>query len=373
MANHSISGQTQKVDRAQQRIAAGTVGGTALGPRSVLGKSINSVVDDQDPAIVYGSYEGLGDGLITVGKGRANGIDSSGTYTYLSEVGSAIQYKFSGTSIGILGRVGSSTSYAGFLDGTITIYVDGVRQRGKVPQFSYLDYSTYADYPDYGPSETDTTWYVDDITDFTIGEYYIIDDEVIQVLGRTSLSGNRGTIAVARAQENTQAAPHNSTKAIWAWASKIALQGDTTYDIAWRRLLWYVPRLPEGEHIITIVVDNSLTTNSTFVFDGFLVGSLIGNENMNIEYGTVTFSSTTYGNSDANGYVGLPTLSTRSGTTIIGLIGFQQISPDPNGANAMFKINFTPDFDNVGYDLVDGPGSSAWTVQFVFAYISESV
>ncbi len=371
MALNIIDGQSSANDLSAQRVGFGTMGGDHVVPRGLGGKTINSIVDDQDSRVSFVKVRGITTGSDPFGYSvfRQSSFDSTGTFTQLGKFTGFIPqgalFNFTGTSIGVLGQYGTV--------GSIRVYIDGIETKGKLPVFNQLSAFWYSGANNNTLNPTDTRIYLGSTTGLPATNGAIcIEREVITYATLVPAGTDPAYLdGCTRGAFNSTATTHPSTSTVYLWDSRVNLSSGS--DFGTRKVLWINHLLDNGPHQIVVAVtdDNNIGGNNYFNFDGFLTGPLIGQGSMSIEYGTVTLSSSAFGNTNANGYVYLNALQTRGEVAIVGTIGINQLSPSPNGSN-MFKLGVNSIGNGVEFYLANGPANSAWTVQILFAYIGEN-
>jgi hypothetical protein len=199
----------------------------------------------------------------------------------------------------------------------------------------------------------------------------LIDSELITYSGKASntLTGcTRGT-------GGTTAAAHNWSAIVYKWDSTAGLNfgaGAVTTsagNYATEQLVWFNPFLSPGHHQVTVVVIESASiAGYNFWFDGFVVGPLVGAQSIFRNIATATISATT----NAGGYADVGALTTRTGISIIGVLGYDQVSPAP-GAAAFPDLAITDDGNGAPSFYFMGAATTAYVIRVCFIYIGETI
>lgn len=375
MSVWKVSGSTPQIDIKTSPNQLGTVGGDHVVPFSIGGGGMSSFVDNEDPRVVPASYTSLGgDGSAPLTYLRAGSFDLQGTAIYFTEQYTGARFTFKGSTIGVLARTYPGSS--GF-----RVYVDGVPTKGRVFSFTQLSGSVYV--PGTPLSSSATTITVESTTGFDSAGSILIGKEVIDYTGKTATTFTGCT----RGAENTVAASHAWTEVVYKWSYDVPLstgESGLAFDFSNRQLVYYNPFLSEGEHYIDVVLNSVADpfVGYSVMLDGFIVGPVVGTRQIYSNVGTLTLSSTDgFGNTDVNGYIDLGTLTTPRNVTLMGVLGFNQITPSAIGTGVLFKLEVYPGhpasgpftYSTPAFRLVDGPASSAWTIQLIFSYIGESI
>ena len=357
---HSIGGNINSHDVRVDRIAAGTVGGEHMVTRSIQGGKLTSLVDNTDPRLVYGI---VGSGTATFSSSITGAFTKNGSVVYTSTTNGAIQLRFNGNSIGMLGSV------APLGDPEFYVYIDGALSYGRSPVASPISFTAGTDTPSSPAIDDDsTTITVVDGTLYTSSGYVLVDNEVIQY---SSISGNTLTIQ-ARAQFDTAQTDHNYTATVYQWTNVFSCYSPDSFSN--QKLLFYNPFLASGPHLITLVCSGG----GRLYFDGFITGPLIGASSMSIEFGTLLVTGTT----SANGHLEIGRLTTsNTNVQLFGIVGYSQTTPDTttDTTNTMAKLGFYYDGGDASFEtqpilyLHNGPGASAIAVMITIAYIGETI
>lgn len=365
-------GNTSKADVRSEAIGLGTVGGDHVVPFSIGGGGISSFVDNEDPRVVPASYSSLGgDGSATLTYNRSASFDLQGTTLIFTEQYTGARFTFKGSTIGVLSRTFPGSS-------PFRVYIDGQLTAGRVFVFASLDSATYG--PTTPLSSSATTITVDDTTNFDSSGTILIGDEQITYSGKTATTFTGCT----RGANGSTAAEHAWTEIVYKWTYDVPLSTGaalgSNFDFSSKQLVYYNPYLSDGEHYIDVVMVDKADdfVGFNFILDGFIIGPVVGARQIYHTIGTTTLTSTTYGNSNASGYVDLGTFSTRKDVTIIGILGLNQISPSPISGSAKFQLqpyNYSTvtNLGRIGFEMTNGPANSAWTVQIIWSYIGESI
>jgi len=285
-----------------------------------------------------------------------------GTYVYSSDANAAIQLKFQGSSVGIIGMANA------FGDSAATVYVDGQVAYGRIPTMAplYFTPGSAMSTPVVTDDSTTVTAYIP--TGFASSGYIIIGDEVIKY---SSLSGNNFTIS-ERGAFGTKQVDHYMNETVYQWSNVLSFYNSSGNSTG--QLLWYNPFLAAGPHTITVVCSGG----GKVYFDSFVVGSLIGASSMALQVGTLTTSCTT----SANGHGEFNIIQTsNTDVQLVGVIGYAQTSPDAYSDNAttMGKLGVKWPTSSGSLDALpvfyihNGPASTTVTVQITFAYIGETI
>lgn len=361
MALHSIGGNVTSSDVRADRIAAGTVGGEHIVPKSVGGNRNNALVDNLDPRLVYGI---VGSGTATFTTELTGQFSRQASLVTTSTANAAIQLRFQGNSIGI---IGAATPYG---DSAAYVYIDGAVAYGRIAVSTVINFSVGTGATLSTPAITDdtTTFVLNSTTGFSSSGYLLIDDEVIQY----TLSGSTVTI-VARAQFNTNKSDHLYSATVYQWSNVVSFNNTT--DFINGKLLFYNPFLANGPHTVTLVCSGG----GKVYFDGYLIGPQIGASNIAIETGSVTISGLS---TSGNGHADIGSLvSNNSDVQVISIFGYQQTSPDASTdtATTMSKLGVKyatalGDFDSQPYLFIhNGPGSTSVTLRVTFVYIGGTI
>lgn len=351
MANHSIGGQTQRFDRAQQRIAAGTVGGEHTVPYGIAGSGVTGTIDDSDPRIEYGTFDGTTfttidqSTMVTNGQlsvGYAYDGPAGGTYHSLNTSGVACKFKFIGSQIGIM--IGMHQNGAAF-----QVYIDGQLAKGRLSYFSPL--ATFAT----TVSATDTTIPVfnGDGLLSAAGEV-CIGNEIISYASKDAYN----LYGCTRGLYGTTAAEHQAQETVYSWANTpTADYSSNMYGS--RRIPWSNHLLAPGEHEIIVVHNGTGTVD----FDGFVISEIVSARNIRTFIDTWTWTGPT----DANGFANIGPLNTLSPQDIvqIGYIGHTQTSPTTAaGASTLAKlaVRATGTSSLPYYYIHGGPPSTSVTI-----------
>jgi len=373
MSNHLIDGNTKATDVRDQRIAGGTVGGDHFVPASINALTLNAIVDDQDSRITYGNVAPLNTNpTITTTLSRATLFDIQNTATHLGQgssgYGQGAVFHFTGSAIGILGRLSPSS-------GSVRVFIDGKETAGRTSTWAQLNFSTYGTSP---LNATDTTIRVDSADTYLASSGAVmIDDEIIIYTGisgtgtSAALTGcTRG--ATTNGISQSVASTHTATAIVYAWASRIPLNFASTVDYSFRKLLWYNALLPAGPHKIVFACtdDNGLTGIYDVMFDGFLLGKVIGSSALSLEYGTAELTATTDAAGTANLGLGF---STRTGVAYLSILGYHQLLPatGPGSSVTMAKVGIQGDGFNPNFYLCNGPASTTISMQLWFCWLTE--
>lgn len=359
MSIHTVGGKTSQFDY-RERIAAATIGGEHVVPRSQTAHSVAAIVDDADPAITYGTYGGSFGSFTSF---ASEGYTHRGTQTIIGST-SDIQYSaasmnFNGSSMGVMG---GTNPYSGIM----RVYIDGVAASGRLPLSINLNISLITNSSQPVVSATDMT-----ITTLTIPAGFAASGTILLGNELITYSSKTGTdfIVSARGAGGTTAQAHYASETVYAWGAAIDLGTTTAYTN--KRLLWYNPFLSPGLHTIMIVVETGFTTYSRIYFDGFITGSLVGASNLFTQTGTITCAVSTDGNghSDVGGIV-----ANNSDVSIIGILGFTQTNCETTNAIVMAKLGVRYQPDGSPYFYVhNGPLSSSITLLITFMFIGETL
>lgn len=326
MANHSISGQTQKVDRAQQRIAAGTVGGDHILNSSIAGKNLNSIASVFDNRLSYGGSWYVSSTVFAE--------DYLGYQAISYVAGSTATLSFTGTSIAIVGQ----TSNQG---GRFDVYIDGELAQGMVNSATVLAASYYTA---GGLNATDTEILVASVGDLATSGIVQIDDEQIYYSGVNTVTET--LTGCIRGYNNTVAEIHNAATTVTQVNSVVETYSE--YGMQ-RIILWRTNRLSPGDHTLRIVMRTDYSSSATptiqIYINGFIIGGVLGasNINTNIRYIKVTSVST-----DGNGNTGIigfsPSDSNQQLLVMLGaypISGCNRVLPmfEPNSRSYVFNTN----------------------------------
>lgn len=360
MSLWSIDGNRPTLDVRQDRIAAGTLGGEHMVPRSIGGKKVSGVIDDSDPRIIYGYAAGYGVSSGTFSFYATTDFVYGGTQTVVGGLtgtgtpGSAAQITFKGTSIGVLGSFNPDS-------GTMRIYIDGVETKGRLPNYTGIKLpSSYAN-----PIITATATSIPALNtaSFPSSGYIYLGGEVIQYASKTGISFDGCT-------RGTAATIHNANETIYLWDSSIGL-----YSAGYgsRQILYYNPLLSEGSHTITIIAETNATSgNARIYFDGFVTGSLIGATNVLTQLATFSFTGVA---TDGNGHVDLGGfVANNNDIARLSLLGYSQTNCETTNTTIMGTLGVRYGTDGqVFYYLHNGPISATINIILSFAFIGETI
>lgn len=377
MALSKLNGENQAQDFQQQRPSFGTLTGEHILNGSVDNTSIAGLVDDQDPSIIYGFNPDFGGVPYTLTASSNTPWDVKGSSTLLPVLGAAVQYFFKGTSIGIVGRFNKFSA-------NLRVYIDGVETPGRALTYCGLQGDAAAT-PNYysinNPlTDTATTIYTDVNSPqnlFGPGPGVVqIGDEQIAFTTASTLGGRGVLSGCVRGVNGTVAASHTWEQSIYLYTSRPSAFGDLIGNYGTGQLIWLKNNLPDGDHRITVLVmDDSSTGNTKFWFDGFMNGPIIGSSQIYRTIATVTKTVTTDANGFANLYPTGTVMGVRTGQSVIGLMGYNQIAPDPKLGATLAKLICYPDATTQipTYAIVNGSASTAYTIQLVLSYLSDVV
>lgn len=358
MANHSVAGQTQRFDRSQQRIAAGTVGGEHAIPSSIPGTGVAGFVDDSDSRVTYGTFDGTTftaidqDTMVTNNQLYVNyaynGL-AGGTNHVLRAINVACKFKFTGTQISVL--VGLNAAGANF-----KVYIDGQLAKGRLAYFSPL--ATYTT----NISATDTTIPVlTTATLFSGSNEICIGNEIISYTTKDAYT----LYGCTRGLYGTTATSHDPIETVFSWSDTPNSIYGTDY-FASRRVAWSNHLLTPGEHEIIIVQ----TGSGNVAFDGFLTSETVSGKNIRTFIDTWQYSGTT----DVNGFMEIGVLSSLNPEDVIqiGYLGHTQTTPTTAaGASTLGKlaVRATGTSSLPYYYYHGGPASVSVTVAVYAIYI----
>lgn len=326
MANHSIRGETQRIDRAQQRIANGTVGGEQIMNSSIAGKNLNSIASVFDNRL---SYDGSWYVSSTVFAEDYLGYQA---ISYLA--GSSATLSFTGTSIAIVGQ----TSNQG---GRFDVYIDDELAYGMVNSATTLAASYYTA---GGLNATDTEILVASVGDLASSGIVQIDDEQIYYSGVNTVTET--LTGCIRGYNDTVAEIHNAATTVTQVNSVVETYSE--YGMQ-RIILWRTNRLAPGDHTLRIVMRTDYSSSAIptiqIYINGFIIGGVLGasNINTNIRYIKVTSVST-----DGNGNTGIvgfsPADSNQQLLVMLGaypISGCNRVLPmyEPNSRSYVFNTN----------------------------------
>lgn len=361
MSVWSLNGQTPRSDVRAERIAAGTVGGEHTVPRGLVGRNVTSIIDDTDPRITYGTYTG---GAAGFGLYGSLSFAQLGTQTVIGDDGSAkgtagaaAHTAFTGTSIGVMG---STNPYSG----TMTVLIDGVVTPGRVPVFVSLHVPSNVNAPAVLAADATINTLAIPAAIPSTG-VLMLGGELIAYSGKTSTSFTGCT----RGYKGTIAGDHYANETVYLWDSSVDLGTTTNYGN--KRLLYYNPFLAPGDHTITIYSSSGFTTYNLIYFDGFIVGSLLGSQNIFTQTGTITASVTT----DGNGHCDIGTIvSNNSDVSIIGILGYSPDNTETSNTTPMAQLGIKYAQSGEPYFYIhNGPASTTFNVLISFTYIGESL
>lgn len=356
---HSIGGQVNSTDVRMDRIAAGTVGGEQVVPSSIRGGRMASLVDNMDARITYGVY---GSGSVSFTSVITSAFSRMGTYVFSSSANAAIQLKFDGNSVGVVGMANQ------FGDSAASVYIDGVAAYGRIPTMTTFRFPSdfVINTPAIDDDTTNITAY--STSGFSASGYLIIGDEVIKY---SSISSG-DFIIEERGAQGTKKVDHNVNETIYQWSNVLSFYNSSGNSTG--QLLWYNPFLANGPHTVTIVCSGG----GKVYFDSFVVGSLIGASSMALQVGTLTTSCST----SANGHGEFNIIQTSNADVqLVGVIGYAQTSPDAYSDNAttMARLGVKWPTSSGSLDALpvfyvhNGAAGTTVTVQITFAYIGETI
>jgi hypothetical protein len=366
MSIYSVDGKRPSADVRAERIAAGTVGGEHAVPRSFVGQNVASIIDDADPAIIYGT---VGSASASFTGFAAEGYTYKGTQTIIGGydaslvdkgvADSAAQLTFNGTSIGVLGGTNP-------FSGTMKVYIDGVLTAGRLPTSVALNVSLAT-----GPNAPIVTPTDMSITTLAIPSNFASAGTILIGKELITYSSKTGTVFTVsqRGAFGTTATNHYANETVYMWGSSTDLSSSTDY--ANKRLLYYNPFLSPGEHTITIVVAAGATGYTHIYFDGFVTGSLVGASNLFTQTGSITATLAL----DANGHCDIGgVVSNNSDVSIVGVLGYTQTDCEASTTNAMVRIGTRYLTDGSPYLYAhNGTAGANVTVVITFMFIGESL
>lgn len=370
MAYNKLNGETSANDIRLERISAGTLGGEHVVPHSLVGTNVTSVVDDADRRITYGSF----DGSATFNTYVGNFAAQNSTITKMNGIDDAIEFRFKGTRLGILGSVTPD-------GGVLTVYVDGVEMPGRTSATGIVQPSLV------GPNQpavlsTDTEINIaNGIGNFAPGGGLArIGSEIISYsntfepgIGSTgSFNSRPGFLqGVVRGLYGTVAEDHYRYETVHTWDHTIDV---SSIDYSFRKLLWYNDKLEPGEHrvVVRMVSTGSANGGTTFFFDGFVLGSLIGASNVFTLVETLTTTFTTDGNGHKD--IGYMTLQ-RSDVSLISALPSSITHAETSNTTAMGNIGWRFN-TGVNAPLIyyhNGPANTVVTVKLNLVYLGETI
>ena len=378
MALIAVNGGLTDHDESNERMGAGTIGESHMILGGSKGNSLNAIIDDQDPRITYGAVRAEGGPTITSFTAvRQTTFDFNGSYTQITSAGSGFTCIFNGTSIGILGRMGLNSSQ-------LHVYIDGVLAPGRTLANTALGLKYAASVAPL--NTTDTTIQV--IAPFTSGSgsnitagSFVIDNEIISYTGYDSVNTN--FTGCTRGAFGTTPATHAWSSMLYAYSSTVPLNFGPTLSPSFstEQIVYYNPFLSPGDHRITVAVVGDPNTgpvgNIYFGFDGLLVGSMIGSRSILRSIGSVIINSLV---TDGAGRADVGALSTRTGVSVIGFLGYNVVSGPtnpliyclPDGGGTQPNTLQSTGQDSPAYRLI-GQASSTYSVQLIFSYLGESL
>lgn len=371
MAIWSIDGKTPQADVREQRIHAGTIGGEHAVNKSFTSNAVNAVIDDADPRILYAVYNAATADFTAT---RISTFDYDGSTHWFRSLGAAAQMRFTGTSIAVMARTNVNS-------GSMQVFIDGVATVGRILQWDNLDQTTYTvTNPNLSISATSIVLQsVTFLGGATSGELMIGSE-------RITFTGVTGTTLTGctRGANGSTASTHVWTEMVYAmsWVASCFSDPSDGPNLSTGRIVYYNPFLSPGEHTILIVaINNPVAMQQGFWFDGFVTGTLLGARHIARQVGTVMFRATT----NASGFVEFGALTTRTGVSTMGLLGYNQISSGGgtypnlvcigNGGSSVTNTDGSVSWDSgssPSYAL-QGSASTTYTVQAFFTYIGESI
>lgn len=326
MAQHSIGGQVNKLDLAQQRIAAGTVGGDQIMNSSIAGKNMNSIASTFDNRLTYTGSWYVASTVFAE--------DYLGFQAISYTAGSSATLNFTGTSIAIVGQ----TSDQG---GRFDVYIDDELAYGMVNSATVLAASYYTS---GGLNATDTTIYVASVGDLASSGIVQIDDEQIYYSGVDTIAET--LTGCIRGYNNTAAAIHNAATTVTQVSSMVETY--SAYGMQ-RIILWRTNRLVPGDHTLRIVMrtdyNSSAIPTIQIYFNGFIIGGILGASNINTNIRYITVSSvSTDGNGNTNIVGFSPADSNQQLLVMLGaypISGCNRVLPmyQPNSRSYVFNTN----------------------------------
>lgn len=365
MALWSRDGEVQVVDAQSDRTQSGTIGGTHVVAGGISSKKFVSIIDDDDSSITYASVvqEG-GPSSVTLVTTREQTFDTNGTTTYMNQVGAGFVSHFSGTSLGVLGRINAQSS-------GIRVYIDGKLTAARVHNWVRLNTAVYSILNPL--SATANSIFVLANPNSSIG-IVLIDNELISYTGYDAVQ--HILTGCTRGVQGTAAVSHTYAAEVYQWDTTVTVGYSSGQDFDTAALVWYNPFLSPGAHSVTVAVVavNGYTTG--FWFDGLVVGPLIGSATV---YRTVASVTATVTTDPSTGVGLLGTLTTRSGVAIVGLLGFDlqagsSLSTSPGVVAAQLHCSSVQTATvPTPYYYITGSVNTTYTVQMVFAYIGESL